>query len=103
MSEDFDQTPAPKSFLDRRVKGTLPFSRWWPIFAGAIVGILIRFVFSEEPGQSYSAMRAVFIIFSPLAVAAVTVYWPRQKHAGVGATIWQQELLPICFLYSEHC
>lgn len=79
MSEDFDQTPAPKSFWNKPVKGTLPFSRWWPIFSGAIVGILIRFVFSEEPGQSYSAMRAVFIIFSPLAVAAVTVYLAETK------------------------
>ena len=52
----------------------IPFSYWWPIGAGAIAGLVMRLVFSGDPGNAYSAMLESFIIGSPLLVGLVTVY-----------------------------
>lgn len=52
----------------------LPFSRWWPLVAGAIAGIGLRLVYLGAPGKPYAAMLGSFIYFSPLLVGAVTVY-----------------------------
>lgn len=52
----------------------LPFPKWWPTVAGALVGVLLRVVFYGDPSQTFSAMAASFIYLSPLAVGAVTVY-----------------------------
>jgi hypothetical protein len=57
----------------------IPFSYWWPIGAGAIAGLLMRLVFSGEPGNAYSAMLGSFIIGSPLLVGIVTVYVAERK------------------------
>jgi hypothetical protein len=62
--------PAPK---------TLPFSNWWPVVAGALMGIALRLVFSTEPGSAYSAMAWPFITFAPIAIGAVTVYVAEKK------------------------
>lgn len=50
------------------------FSELWPLAAGAVFGVLIRILFSDEPGGLMSAMAAPFIYFTPFAVGAVTVY-----------------------------
>jgi hypothetical protein len=55
-------------------KNILPFSNWWPIAGGVIVGTLLRIVFSGEPGGALSAMSWPFIYLVPLAVSAVTIY-----------------------------
>jgi hypothetical protein len=49
-------------------------SVWWPLAAGVLTGILLRFVFSGKGGDVYAAMMASFICLAPLAVGAVTVY-----------------------------
>jgi hypothetical protein len=55
-------------------KTVLPFSRWYPLGAGVLAGLCLRFLFSGEPGGSWSAMAGSFIYFSPIIVGAVTVY-----------------------------
>lgn len=52
----------------------LPYSYLWPIGAGALAGLLMRLVFSGEPGHAYSAMLSSFIIGSPVVAGVVTVY-----------------------------
>ena len=53
---------------------TLPFSNWWPLLAGAVVGIVMRLLFWQSPGNSYAPMMASFIYLVPILVGAVTVY-----------------------------
>jgi hypothetical protein len=52
----------------------LPYSKWWPVLAGALCGIVLRFIFWGGPGYPWSAMHPAFVGFAPLAVGAVTVY-----------------------------
>lgn len=52
----------------------LPFSRWYPLLAGALAGVALRLVFFGEPGDMLAAMTGAFIFLSPLTVGAVTVY-----------------------------
>jgi uncharacterized protein YndB with AHSA1/START domain len=52
----------------------LPYSFWWPVGGGALAGLLMRFIFSGEPGNAYSAMLSSFIIGSPVLVGFLTVY-----------------------------
>jgi hypothetical protein len=52
----------------------LPFSRWWPVLAGVLFGILLRLMFSGQPGSSSSAMSGTFIFLAPFLIGAVTVY-----------------------------
>jgi hypothetical protein len=52
----------------------LPFSRWWPLLAGALAGIVMRLAFHGKPGEAFAAMTGSFIYMSPFVVGAVTVY-----------------------------
>ncbi|MDO9356658.1 MAG: SRPBCC family protein, partial [Solirubrobacteraceae bacterium] len=52
----------------------LPYSAWWAMLAGALAGVLLRFVFSAPPGKAFSAMSMHFIYLAPIVVAMVTVY-----------------------------
>jgi hypothetical protein len=52
----------------------LPFSNWWPLAIGAFTGIVLRLIFSGEPGGAYAAMDGAFVYLVPIAVGAVTVY-----------------------------
>jgi hypothetical protein len=52
----------------------LPYSGWWAIGGGALVGLLLRLAFWGNAGQAFSAMLGSFIFGAPLLVAAVTVY-----------------------------
>jgi hypothetical protein len=56
------------------VARTLPFALWWPILAGVLVGLLMRFVFSGIGKQPYSTMSGSFLFLSPVIVGMVTVY-----------------------------
>ncbi|MFC4310757.1 SRPBCC domain-containing protein [Steroidobacter flavus] len=51
----------------------LPFPKWWPVVAGALVGLLLRLIYSEG-NAGYDAMMGSFIFIAPVAVSAVTVY-----------------------------
>lgn len=53
---------------------TLPFSFWWPLLVGALVGVAMRLVFSGKPGNMYGTMMASFIYLVPILVGIVTVY-----------------------------
>ena len=82
---------------EQQKKTKLPFSYWWPIGIGALVGIALRLIFSASPGQPFNAMAATFIFLAPLACGAVTVYlaererrrsWGYYATAGALATFW---------------
>jgi hypothetical protein len=53
---------------------TLPYSRWWPLAAGAVSGIALRLIYSGNPGGWYAAMMGSFIYLAPVVVGMVTVY-----------------------------
>ena len=52
----------------------LPYPKWWPFVAGALVGIALRVAFFGGPGERWGAMMGSFIYLVPVAVSAVTVY-----------------------------
>jgi hypothetical protein len=52
----------------------LPFNVWWPLLAGALVGVALRLAFFTGPGESFTAMSAGLLLGSPLVVGAVTVF-----------------------------
>lgn len=47
---------------------------WWPLPAGALLGITLRLLFSGGPGHELTPMLAAFMVLVPMAVGAVTVY-----------------------------
>jgi len=57
----------------------LPFSKWWPLAMGALTGIVLRLIFSGDPGGAFTAMKGAFVYLAPLAVGAVTVYVAEAK------------------------
>lgn len=59
---------------DKSLAKTLPYSRWWPLLAGALAGIVLRLAFWGRPGDSYAVMMGTFIYLAPMLVGAVTVY-----------------------------
>jgi hypothetical protein len=65
---------AGKEEPEPRGRRHLPFSGWYPIGAGVLAGLLLRFIFSGKAGGAYGAMLASFIYGAPLLVAAVTVW-----------------------------
>jgi hypothetical protein len=71
---DSDKTPDGK-----KVEDGLPFPNWWPVVAGALMGIALRVVFSGQPNTAYAAMSASFIYFAPGIVGAVTVYMAERR------------------------
>ena len=62
----------PLSEQERQEK--LPYPKWWPIVAGALVGLLLRLFYSGGPDGPYGAMMGSFIFIAPFAVSAITVY-----------------------------
>ncbi|HUQ11243.1 MAG TPA: SRPBCC family protein [Steroidobacteraceae bacterium] len=52
----------------------IPYSYWWPVGAGALVGLLLRLVFSGDAGGPFAAMLGAFIVGAPVVVGIVTVY-----------------------------
>ncbi|MET0536080.1 MAG: SRPBCC domain-containing protein [Steroidobacter sp.] len=92
MSDEANMDPADEPEQQR----LLPFSKWWPVVAGALVGLALRLVYVGDADGSYVAMMASFIYLVPLAVGAVTVYlaerqsrrtWGYYLAAGVGSNI----------------
>jgi hypothetical protein len=52
-----------------------PFLTRYPVIAGVIAGILLRFAFSGGGGSRWSPMAGAFIYLAPIVVGAVTVYF----------------------------
>jgi uncharacterized protein YndB with AHSA1/START domain len=70
---------------DPALERKLPFHYVWPIVAGALVGIAIRFAFSGSANGIWDPMMAAFIFCAPLVVGAVTVYVAeRRQRMSVG-------------------
>ncbi|MBX3653770.1 MAG: SRPBCC domain-containing protein [Ramlibacter sp.] len=46
---------------------------------GALTGIVLRLIFSGEPGGAFNAMNGAFVYLAPIAVGAVTVYVAEAK------------------------
>ena len=70
-----DAAPAAEQRADAKpVKWMLPFRKRWPLLAGALLGVLLRLIFSGDPGKVYSAMGGAFIYLAPVAVGGLTVY-----------------------------
>lgn len=57
----------------------LPFSKWWPLLAGVVAGMVLRALFSGAPGSTYATMTGAFILLGPAVVGAVTVYVAESK------------------------
>lgn len=66
----------PQSSVRQESSGgrVLPFSSGWPLVVGALVGLVLRLIFSGKPGDAYATMLGSFIYLAPLIVGAVTVY-----------------------------
>ncbi len=67
---DYQPTPPFKPAPDN----TIPFSKWYPLIAGAFIGMILRSLYWGIPGEPWSAMSGGFIYLAPLVVGAVTVY-----------------------------
>ena len=71
------------------LKKAIPFMWAYPLIAGVVGGILLRFIFSGRPGGAWSAMAGAFIYMSPILVGAITVYVAEtQKRRSWGYYIW---------------
>jgi hypothetical protein len=53
-------------------EGRLPFTTLLPFAVGIAVGMLLRFVFSDESEGPFSAMSGAFVFGAPLIVGAIT-------------------------------
>jgi hypothetical protein len=66
MSETFVPPPPAPRYL--------PFRRLVPLLAGAMIGLVLRLVFWNRPGEPYETMLASFVFLAPAIVGMVTVY-----------------------------
>jgi hypothetical protein len=64
----------PAAIAQPRRERRLPYALRWPILTGAAAGLLMRLVFSGDPGDVMSAMLASFIVGAPIVVGVLTVY-----------------------------
>lgn len=80
-------------------KPNLPYSKWWPLIVGAITGVVLRLVFSGNPGNPYSAMMSSFVLLVPLLVGAVTVYVAEtQRRRSWAYYVWAPVLANVLFV-----
>lgn len=63
----------------REAKRYLPFSNWWPVGAGALVGVALRLAFFGPSGGRLDAMSGAFIYLAPLVVSGITVYLAERR------------------------
>lgn len=57
-----------------RVDSGIPFRWFWPVLAGALIGLFWRFVFSGKHDTIFSPMSGAFVFLTPLAIGVITVY-----------------------------
>jgi hypothetical protein len=69
----------PTSTMADEPSSQLPFAVWCPVVAGALIGIVLRLVFTGKPGGAYAAMMVSFIYLCPVLVGAATVYLAERK------------------------
>jgi hypothetical protein len=90
------EPPNPYAGKKRIVKAKeklLPFSNWWPIFAGAIVGVVLRLAFYGDAMGIFSPMSSAFMYMAPFAMGAVTVYLAEKvKRRGWSYYVWAPAL-----------
>ncbi|MBC7956508.1 MAG: SRPBCC family protein [Cytophagales bacterium] len=103
MSEPVDAHYKPPTAELDEPKGlrqrVLPFLRRYPIAAGVVLGLLMRFAFSGRPGGAWSAMAGAFIFCAPLAIGAVTVYFAeRQRRRSWGYYFYGPFLATMLFV-----
>lgn len=67
-------------------------SLWWAVAGGVALGLLLRLIFSGEPGGPFAAMMASFLYLVPAVVGAAAVYiderrerHPSTRHFALGA------------------
>ncbi len=75
-SNSFPDSATPEPAIDKDLGPlkVVPFSAWYPVVAGVLGGILLRLLFSGDPGSARSAMAGSFIFLAPMLVGAITVY-----------------------------
>lgn len=66
----------------------LPFSGWYPIGFGALIGIAFRMVFAGEDGKAFSPMLGSFLFVVPFLVGAVTVYIAERQERRSWSYYW---------------
>jgi len=77
----------------------LPFSKWWPLLAGALVGVILRLFFWGRPGDPFAPMMGAFIYLTPLVVGAVTVYVAEtKKRRSWGYYLWAPLVANVLFV-----
>lgn len=71
-----DQAPSARQteLVRHLMEPDIPFSFWWPLLGGAVLGVILRLIFSGKPGGSYAPMGYAFMYLAPMAVGAATVY-----------------------------
>jgi hypothetical protein len=76
FSNSFPDAPTSQPAIDKDLGPlkVVPFSAWYPVVAGVLSGILLRLLFSGDPGSARSAMAGSFILLAPMLVGAITVY-----------------------------
>lgn len=65
-----EASPSPTAEPVRRRNHSI----WWPILAGAMAGLLLRFVFNKPSGHPFSAMLGSFIYGAPLLSAVISTW-----------------------------
>jgi hypothetical protein len=80
-------------------RSKLPYSPWWPLALGVVTGVVMRLVFSGDPGGPYATMMSSFVMLVPLLVGAVTVYVAEmQRRRSWAYYIWMPFLANILFV-----
>jgi hypothetical protein len=59
---------------EEKVDRALPYTRWVPIAAGVVVGLVLSLIFVGKAGNAYSAMSGAFIYLAPPAMSVTTIY-----------------------------
>jgi hypothetical protein len=57
------------------------WARWWlPLVCGVFVGLAYRVLFSDKPGEPFSAMNSAFAVVVPIVIGMATVYVAELTH-----------------------
>ncbi|MEO8153952.1 MAG: SRPBCC domain-containing protein [Rhizobacter sp.] len=72
-------TPSVDTLAEPPRSPILPFLLRYPIIAGALLGVLLRLVFSGPAGSAWSAMAGAFIFGAPVVIGALTIYLAERR------------------------
>lgn len=66
--------PSPDEQASPRASA-IRWARWWlPLVCGVLVGLAYHVLFSDKPGQPFSAMNPAFAVVVPIIIGMITVY-----------------------------